>query len=234
MITDPPYGRRVQVNVRSGQKAGSAWREDARSRVCRVVDVGFAPLSRATRRIVALEAARLVSRWSLVFSDPESAWRWRRSLVDAGLSYARTGAWVRLNPAPQFSGDRPAAGHDEVVICHRKPGRKHWNGGGHAGVWSHAVVINRGKLVRSHATEKPLSLMLELVELFTDRGDIILDPFAGVATLGVAALTLARRYVGIEKDAKVAAIGRARLADAACVTTREAREARQEPLFGDP
>jgi DNA modification methylase len=74
--------------------------------------------------------------------------------------------------------------------------------------------------------------MIELVELFTDPDEIILDPFAGSGTTGVACLRLGRRFIGIEKDAKYAAIARERLtAESQGLTLRDAR-AGQQSLFG--
>ena len=66
--------------------------------------------------------------------------------------------------------------------------------------------------------------MLELVELFTDPGDLVLDPFCGSGTTGVACLRLGRRFIGIEKDAKYAAIARERLeAETNGLSLRDAR-----------
>lgn len=60
-------------------------------------------------------------------------------------------------------------------------------------------------------TQKPLPLMLELVSLFTDPGDLILDPFCGSGTTGIAALRLGRRFVGIEKNESMAELARERI-----------------------
>ena len=66
--------------------------------------------------------------------------------------------------------------------------------------------------------------MLELVELFTDPGDLLPDPFCGSGTTGVACLRLGRRFIGIEKDAKYAAIARERLeAETNGLSLRDAR-----------
>jgi DNA modification methylase len=46
-------------------------------------------------------------------------------------------------------------------------------------------------------------------------GGTVLDPFNGVGTMGIAALTDGRRYVGIEQDADYCRIARARLTEAA-------------------
>ncbi|MDH4746658.1 site-specific DNA-methyltransferase [Sphingomonas sp. CBMAI 2297] len=53
---------------------------------------------------------------------------------------------------------------------------------------------------REHPTEKPLQLMRSLVEVQTAPGELILDPFMGGGSTGVAALDLDRRFVGIEHD----------------------------------
>jgi DNA modification methylase len=131
-------------------------------------------------------------------------------MSDAGLDYVRTGAWVKVGATPQFSGDRPAVGFEAVTICH-PPGRKHWNGGGKHAVWTHPIVLDRGKTgARMHTTQKPLGLMESLVSLFTDRDETVLDAFMGSGTTGVACIKLGRRFIGIERDPKYfeAACGR--------------------------
>jgi site-specific DNA-methyltransferase (adenine-specific) len=232
VICDPPYSAHVHANVRSGSQKGNEKRDaTSRNAVSRGVELGFERLDRATRLMLAQQSARIAKRWCMFFTDAESVGRWRRAILDAGLEYVRTGAWVRLNPAPQFSGDRPAAGFDAVVIGHPK-GRKRWNGGGLPAVWSHAVVMNRGKTVRVHATEKPVSLMIDLVAMFTDPRDIVIDPMCGSGSTGVACLNIGRRFIGIERDAKSAAIARERLDAAARMTTTDAAGRGQVALFG--
>src|SRR6185295_11378797 len=97
----------------------------------------------------------------------------------------------------------PGVGFEAVVCCHPK-GRKKWNGGGTLGVWTHITCIERGgKAIandtRVHPTQKPLPLMMELVEKFTNPGDLVLDPFCGSGTTGVACIRLGRRFIGCEK-----------------------------------
>jgi site-specific DNA-methyltransferase (adenine-specific) len=53
---------------------------------------------------------------------------------------------------------------------------------------------------RLHPTQKPVSSLTPLVEAFTRPGDVILDPFAGSGTTGVAARQCRRRFLLIEKD----------------------------------
>lgn len=51
-----------------------------------------------------------------------------------------------------------------------------------------------------HPAQKPVPLLRQLIELVTVPGDLVLDPFAGSATTGVAALQSGRRFLGIEGD----------------------------------
>jgi site-specific DNA-methyltransferase (adenine-specific) len=160
----------------------------------------------------------------MVFSDVESAHLWRRDLESAGLDYIRTGFWWKVGGAPQFTGDRPAVAVEAITICHR-PGRKRWNGGGKQGLWivpmdetvcyEVPIVLSRGAgEKRVHTTQKPLRLMRQLVEDFTDPGDLVMDPFAGSGSTGVAALCLGRRFLGWEIDDNYHALAAERLADA--------------------
>ena len=168
-----------------------------------------------------------------MFSDQEGAYPWLLANVAAGLQHIRIGQWVKPGATPQFTGDRPATGCEAVVIAHPN-GRKKWNGGGTHAVWTHPIVLDRAHTggVRLHTTQKPVSLMLELVELFTDPGDVVLDPFCGSGTTGVACLRLGRRFIGIEKDAQYAAVATERLAaESQGLTLRDAR-AGQQSLFG--
>jgi DNA modification methylase len=63
-----------------------------------------------------------------------------------------------------------------------------------------------------HPTQKPLPVLLPLVETFSAPGGLVLDPFAGSGSSLAAAKLLGRAYLGIELDADYHAIAAARLA----------------------
>lgn len=52
-----------------------------------------------------------------------------------------------------------------------------------------------------HPTQKPLTALVPLIESYSDPGEIVLDPFAGSGSTGLAARDLGRRFILIEKDA---------------------------------
>lgn len=67
---------------------------------------------------------------------------------------------------------------------------------------------------REHITQKPLSVMRELVKI-VPPGGVILDPFMGSGTTGVAALNEGRRFIGVELTEHYAKVAADRLASAA-------------------
>jgi len=67
---------------------------------------------------------------------------------------------------------------------------------------------------RVHITQKPVSVMRQLVRI-APEGGLVLDPFAGSGTTGVAAFLEGRSFVGIEDSAEIADAARARLTEAA-------------------
>lgn len=203
VITDPPYASDVYLRMGQWESAHAAEREknggkipggtlgDALT-VMAAGDIGAIDKMLAP---VALEVGRLVKRWALVFSDSEYIHEWRAALLGAGLRYVRTGAWVKPDPMPQMSGDRPGVGFEPCTIAHAQ-GRMRWNGGGHPAVWNYGR--SKGTERPDHPCPKPLPLMRELIEQFTDPDDLILDPFMGSGTTLRAAKDLGRRAIGIE------------------------------------
>jgi len=72
-----------------------------------------------------------------------------------------------------------------------------------------------------HPTVKPLALMRWLVALVTPPGGVVLDPFAGSASTGVAAVMEERVFLGIERESKYIDIACARLTHWAQEAARE-------------
>jgi site-specific DNA-methyltransferase (adenine-specific) len=73
-----------------------------------------------------------------------------------------------------------------------------WTGLGN--VWHYTIPFFAMKEFNAHPTQKPLLMIERIIISSSNEGDIILDPFAGSGTTGVACKNLNRNYILIEKE----------------------------------
>jgi site-specific DNA-methyltransferase (adenine-specific) len=73
---------------------------------------------------------------------------------------------------------------------------------GHQVIWSLPTPRKSEKKLGRHPTQKPRALLDRIVRAGSSPGELVLDPFNGSGTTGVAALALGRRYIGIDLDAR--------------------------------
>lgn len=201
VITDPPYEDHMHVAKAGARRV----RQDGR-RVS--APVNFAAIGDLRSAVMPLLAERF-GGWFIAFCTPEGIAAWRDAIESAGLRYKRACFWEKPNCAPQFNGQGPAFGVEPFVTAWGGRGVSKWNGGGRRNLFTH--MTNQPQNEGTHPTEKPLSLMLELIELFTNPGDVICDPFMGSGSTGVAALALGRKFIGIEIDQKYYALAKGRI-----------------------
>jgi site-specific DNA-methyltransferase (adenine-specific) len=81
-------------------------------------------------------------------------------------------------------------------------------------VWRIPAPRAEEKTFGKHPTQKPLALLERIIEACTNPGDLVLDPFVGSGTTGVAAIRLNRRFIGIELDPRFASVAVGRVAEA--------------------
>jgi len=240
ILTDPPYDDKVHNSVRRSSsssplpgsykgKRGQWVRTKARASSLR-----FDSLSLDEMDAAAYQFARVAQRWVIAFCSIEMVNDWRLALVRHGLEYVRTMIWVKECSTPQFTGDRPAQSFEAIVVAHLY-GRKKWNAGGKRGIYTHSIVVNRGgKNVRHEddTTPKPIPLMLELVDDFTEPGELVVDPYAGMGTTGEACILRGRRFLGCELKPAKAARANERLIATLEGSDIRSREAGQLALMG--
>lgn len=200
VITDPPY----EDLHHAAHANGTIARTDGRAPPRRVAFPGIGAIREEAARVL-VAATR---GWIVVFCLAEGVRPWHDALTAAGARWHGTGAWIKADAAPMFTGHGPARGLECVALAWAGPGRRRWNGGGSAGIWHHPTA--KGGV----AAAKPLSLMRALVGLFSQHGEDILDPFMGSGTTGVAALQLGRSFCGIERDPDAFEAARLRIEEA--------------------
>ena len=217
VITDPPY--EAEAHTKGRRLLG---KQESGARTVEYGALDFAQMTEELRLQSTAAAASMCDGWLLTFCQAEAVALWRDAHEAAGAKYKRAMVWLKPDGAPQFTGDRPGMGYESIVASWCGSGRSRWNGGGRHGVFTHAQRDSNSPKV--HMTQKPIALMCELVGLFTEPEDCILDPFMGSGTTGVAALQLGRRFIGIEREAKHF--------EAACRRIEQA--AKQGQLFEPP
>ena len=193
VLTDPPYDKETHKGGRFNEEI-------------RFGNVSFECIDVIPLIDIFLKKAK---KWVIVFTSVENLGLIRIAYPE---EYIRGGIWDRIVNSPQISGDRPAQAVEGIAVLHNK-GKKEWNGGGKAGIWRN--YVERGK--KQHETQKPLELIRKLVLDFSNKNDIILDPFLGSGTTAVACQELHRNFIGIEISEKYCKIAEDRL--------------KQKPLF---
>jgi len=115
---------------------------------------------------------------------------------------------------------------DDVRVPAKYPGKKHFKGpntGQYSGnplgknpedVWSIPNVKSNHVEKTTHPCQFPVGLIERLLLSLTNPGDLVFDPFAGVASAGVACAIHGRRFWGCELNAEYAEIGKQRIQDA--------------------
>ena len=77
-------------------------------------------------------------------------------------------------------------------------------------LWSYSPIL-AGSKKRLHNCQKPIQMITDMVTTSSRPGDVVLDPFAGSGTTGVAAMRTGRRAVLIERDERYCEIAAKRL-----------------------
>jgi DNA modification methylase len=120
----------------------------------------------------------------------------------AGFYYKTTGVWHKTNPMPRNMNLQFVNSTECWLYFVNKGTTGTFNNHGkvkHDFLESSVCPISE-KRYGKHPTQKPLSILRELIESVTDPDDMVLDPFMGSGSTCVAAAELGRRYYGIELD----------------------------------
>lgn len=133
------------------------------------------------------------------------------ALEQEGFKIINNITWQKTNPPPNLAC-RCFTHSTETIIWAKKNEKKakhlfnyslmkELNGGKQMkDVWTGALTSKKEKTEGKHPTQKPLYILERIIEASSNPGDIILDPFCGSSTTGIAAIRLKRKYVGIDSE----------------------------------
>ena len=133
--------------------------------------------------------------WAVIFCAQAQIGEYSDILKRHKFVAVGTLVWQKTNPVPFNHKFKPVNAWEALVVG-KRPGTKFH------GKLVHNVFLCKSPSPqqRIHPTQKPLPLVKEFVNLFSDQGELIFDPFAGSATTTVAAMQTGRRVLAYEKD----------------------------------
>ena len=116
--------------------------------------------------------------------------------------------WFKPNASPNLSCRYFTHSTETVIWAAKNKKSRHTfnyelmkqisNGKQMRNLWEITPPQPREKAKGKHPTQKPLKLLERILLASTNEGDVVLDPFNGSGSTGVAALRLGRKYIGIE------------------------------------
>ena len=147
-----------------------------------------------------------------IFTSYNQIGRWYDCL-DHRFDTSNFMVWHKTNPAPKIFKAGFLNSCEMIFTC--------WNKGHTWNFISQAEMHNflespicmRPERLSNpkHPTQKPLSILRKVIQIASNEGDIIFDPFMGVGSIGVAALELNRRFIGIEIEQEYFQAARTRI-----------------------
>lgn len=117
--------------------------------------------------------------------------------------------WLKTNPVPINTRLNFLSNCKEFMFSFVKKSKPTFNAHYHKGLFEYPIVHGKERTV--HPTQKPVKLFKDLIQIYTNEGDLVLDNCAGSCTTAVAATELNRKWICIERDKTYAEIGKKRI-----------------------
>lgn len=132
------------------------------------------------------------------------------SMVELGYKILNIIVWQKSDAKPTLSRNYFNFTTEYIVWARKSEKVPHYfncelmeqlNGGTRmSDVWRIPILSSWELKCGKHPTQKPLRLLYRIILAATHEGDLILDPFAGSCTTGIAANLLKRNFIGIDKN----------------------------------
>lgn len=161
------------------------------------------------------------------------------ALEQEGYKILNNITWQKTNPPPNLAC-RCFTHSTETILWAKKAGKqvRHYfnyeamkeqnDGKQMKDVWSGSLTKASEKTEGKHPTQKPEYLLERIILASTKEGDLVLDPFCGSGTTGVAAKKNRRRFLGMEQELEYLELTKRRLIK---LNETEVFEGRNQPGF---
>lgn len=119
-------------------------------------------------------------------------------------------AWFKINPPPNLSCRYFTHATETIIWAAKNKFSRHYfdyplmrkmnNNKQMQSLWSITAPKQEEKIYGKHPTQKPVTLLERIVLASTEKNNIVLDPFTGSSTTGVAAYRLGRYFIGTDSS----------------------------------
>ena len=201
IFTDPPYNISRENNFKTMNRAGidfGEWDKD--------FDL--------TSWIYECEPLLKKGGNIVIFNSWKNMGYITTALTECGFEIKDLIRWTKTNPMPR-NRDRRFITDYEVAVWAIKKGNK-WTFNRLSDKYEipeikGSITSKSEKIYGAHPTQKPVYVMEWLIKRLSNKGDLILDPFMGSGTTGVACINTDRDFIGIELNEDYFNIAKQRL-----------------------
>lgn len=200
IITDPPYNISKESRFKYLNRSGIDFGE---------WDKGFNLLDWLEPYTNLLDKNGSI----IIFASYKSISFIMERLEKIGMEIKDLLIWKKSNPMPRNTTRRYVQDAEYAIWAVKKKSKWTFNKPNDKKYLraTFTTAIVSGKEKNGHPTQKSLQLMKDIISIHTNPGDVILDPFMGSGTTGLAALNLDRKFIGIEKEESYYNIAKDRL-----------------------
>ena len=200
VLTDPPYG----TNDGKGKniKRGTSNTDFSVIEWDRELPIQY---------ISELHRVMKPDSWGFIFTDKSKVSQVWYELERRGLTPRNVFYWIKSNKAPTPRCNFKSCIEAAVVFTKGRTNQR-WYGGGNQNNYIILPFVS-GREKVNHPTQKPVKLMAHLLQLVSTENDVVLDPFMGSGSTGVACKQLNRNFIGIELDKNYYNIAKQRISE---------------------
>lgn len=214
ILTDPPYNLGPHSTGNIPLPGRSAMNND----VAEWDKIDFNPEEWADEFIRILKPSGNL----FIFTSYNQLGRWYNCL-DHRFDTSNFMIWHKTNPAPKIFKAGFLNSCEMIFTCWNK---KHtWNFISQAEMHNFIqspICMSPERLKNpKHPAQKPVSILKKMIEIASNKDDIIFDPFMGVGSTGVAALELDRRFIGVELDETFFAAAKKRIESTLTISNKK-------------
>lgn len=198
IITDPPYNlglfmkkRGTNMNkLREGHFAASGWDDLDFEEWTEQMNTLFVECHRVLKKKGSLIMFMSIIKVETLINIGQ----------DNGFYYKTVGVWHKTNPLPRNMNLQFINSTETWIYMINDGTTGTFNNKGRAvhDFVETSTISNKERKFGKHPTQKPIGLINHFVELLSNEGEVVLDPFMGSGSTGVSCKKMHRKFIGIE------------------------------------